>query len=203
MKKFITISLLIISLGLLVPGISQPVLTLQGHIERAKIVDAGITMLAEEGDSNTKRMLRMFSSMLGLDKLEGEIEVYQKTRSILGTVKQLADNKNYLVAILVALFAIIIPVLKLLSQLLIVLLPAKMMLVGYLRVFAEAVSKWSMVDVFVIALIVAYLAGNAEGQMGDMLKMQAEFGVGFWFFTSYCLLAITASTLTKQYVKQQ
>ena len=54
-----------------------------------------------------------------------------------------------------------------------------------------------MVDVFVIALIVAYLAGNAQGEKGELIIMHAEFGPGFWFFTGYCLFSIAASSLIK------
>ena len=194
--------LLLCSAILLIPGISQPVLTLEGSIDKSKIVDAGITMLAEEGDKNTKNMLRMVSTMLGLDQLQGEIMVYQKTRSIIGTVQELADNNNYLVAILVSLFAIIIPVVKLLMQLLTLLLPTTQSVGLTLRAIASALSKWSMADVFVIALIVAYLAGNARGQMGDMLQMTAQLGPGFWFFTAYCLLAIASSIAVNHSVQK-
>ena len=62
-------------------------------------------------------------------------------------------------------------------------------------------SKWSMVDVFVIALIVAYMAGNANANSEDLLNMHAEFGTGFWYFTGYCLFAIAASSFIKPVVK--
>ena len=120
----------------------------------------------------------------------------KKTRSIWGTVNELANNKNYLVAALVAVFSIVIPTLKLLMQLLYCFLPANRFkhLLGQL---IQGLSKWSMVDVFVIALIVAYLAGNADGQMGELIKMHAELGDGFWYFTGYCLFAIAASSSIK------
>ena len=197
-SKLTAIFLLIASIGLLIPGIYKPVLTLQGNIEKAKIVDVGIDMLSEEADSNTRGMLRMFSGMLGLDRLEGEFEAYRKTRSILGTVQELANNKNYLVAALVALFAIIIPFLKLLLQLLVIALSSSTKIAHYSDKVSSAITKWSMTDVFVIALIVAYLAGNADGQMGELLKMQAELGAGFWFFTAYCLVSITSSILVSR-----
>ena len=199
--KISAVFLLLASIALLIPGISQPVLTLQGHIDKAKIVDVGINMLAEEGDSNTRGMLRMFSGMLGLDKLEGEVEAYHKTRSILGTVRELADNQNYLVAILVALFAVIIPFLKLIMQLTSVVLANSNVWSTRLNRVASALSKWSMTDVFVIALIVAYLAGSAEGQMGEMLKMKAELGTGFWFFSAYCIVAIVSSIFVARSVQ--
>lgn len=200
MRLVLPIITILIALALLLPGVTQPVLTLEGKIDKSKLAQTGIEMLADEGDRNTRNMLMMASSMLGLDKLEGEINAYQKTRSIWGTVNELADNKNYLVAALVAFFSIVIPTLKLLMQLLYIFLPVnkfKQMLGQVI----QGVTKWSMVDVFVIALIVVYLAGNADGQMGELINMHAELGVGFWYFTGYCLFAIAASSLIKTDIK--
>lgn len=196
MRLLLPIITILIALGLLIPGVTQPVLTLEGKIDKSKLAQTGIEMLADEGDRNTRNILAMASSMLGLDKLEGEINAYKKTRSIWGTVNELANNKNYLVAVLVAFFSIVIPVIKLLMQLVYCSIPTSN-LKQRLGAVIQGLSKWSMVDVFVIALIVAYLAGNADGQMGELIKMHAEFGNGFWFFTGYCLFAIAASSLIK------
>ncbi|WP_394193770.1 paraquat-inducible protein A [Pseudoalteromonas atlantica] len=196
MRKILPLTIILIALALLLPGITQPVLTLEGKIDKSQLAQVGIEMLADEGDRNTRNMLMMASSMLGLDKLEGEISAYQKTRSIWGTVNELADNKNYLVAALVAFFSIVIPTLKLLIQLLYIFLPVNKFK-HMLGQVIQGVTKWSMVDVFVIAIIVAYLAGNADGQMGDLIHMHAELGAGFWYFTGYCLFAIAASSLIK------
>jgi len=196
MRKILPLTVIVIALALLLPGITQPVLTLEGRIDKSQLAQVGIEMLAEEGDVSTRNMLMMASSMLGLDKLEGEISAYQKTRSIWGTVNELADNKNYLVAVLVAFFSIVIPTLKLLMQLLYMFLPVNKFKHMLGRVI-QGVTKWSMVDVFVIALIVAYLAGNADGQMGELINMHAQLGAGFWYFTGYCLFAIAASSLIK------
>lgn len=196
MRKILPLTVIVIALALLLPGITQPVLTLEGRIDKSQLAQVGIEMLSEEGDVSTRNMLMMASSMLGLDKLEGEISAYQKTRSIWGTVNELADNKNYLVAVLVAFFSIVIPTLKLLMQLLYMFLPVNKFK-HMLGQVIQGVTKWSMVDVFVIALIVAYLAGNADGQMGELINMHAQLGAGFWYFTGYCLFAIAASSLIK------
>ncbi|MEL0646485.1 paraquat-inducible protein A [Pseudoalteromonas agarivorans] len=194
MRNWLSVISVVIALGLLFPGITKPVLSIEGNIDKSKLAQAGIEMLAEEGDGRTRSMLMMFSNMLGLDKLEGEISAYSKTQSILGTVKELANNNNLFVAALVALFSIVIPSLKLLMQLLYCCLP-----VGGVKqklgLVTCALSKWSMVDVFVIALIVTYLAGNAHGQSGELLIMNAQFGEGFWYFCAYCIFAILASNL--------
>jgi len=196
MRNWLSVLSIIVALGLLFPGITKPVLTIEGNIDKSKLAQAGIEMLAEEGDGRTRNMLMMFSNMLGLDKLEGEISAYNKTQSILGTVKELAGNNNLFVAALVGLFSIVIPSLKLLLQLLYCCLP----LSGFkqkLGLVICALSKWSMVDVFVIALIVTYLAGNAHGKSGELLVMNAQFGEGFWYFSAYCIFAIIASNLIK------
>ncbi|MFK3863115.1 paraquat-inducible protein A [Pseudoalteromonas rhizosphaerae] len=196
MRLLLPIMTILIALALLLPGVTQPVLTLEGKIDKSKLAKTGIAMIADEGDRHTRSMLMMASSMLGLDELEGEISAYKKTRSIWGTVNELANNKNYLVAALVALFSIVVPALKLLMQLVYCLIPMNKFK-HILGQVIQGLSKWSMVDVLVIALIVAYLAGNADGQMGELINMHAEFGTGFWYFTGYCLFAIAASSLIK------
>ncbi|MBH0089554.1 MULTISPECIES: paraquat-inducible protein A [unclassified Pseudoalteromonas] len=202
MRNWLSVISVVVALFLLFPGITKPVLTIEGNIDKSKLAQAGIEMLAEEGDGRTRSMLMMFSNMLGLDKLEGEISAYNKTQSILGTVKELASNNNLFVAALVGLFSIVIPSLKLLLQLLYCCLPLN----GFkqkLGLVICALSKWSMVDVFVIALIVTYLAGNAHGKSGELLVMNAQFGEGFWYFSAYCIFAIIASNLIKTPAKPQ
>ncbi|PKH90072.1 MULTISPECIES: paraquat-inducible protein A [unclassified Pseudoalteromonas] len=202
MRNWLSVISVVVALCLLFPGITKPVLTIEGNIDKSKLAQAGIEMLAEEGDGRTRSMLIMFSNMLGLDKLEGEISAYNKTQSILGTVKELASNNNLFVAALVGLFSIVIPSLKLLLQLLYCSLPLN----GFkqkLGLVICALSKWSMVDVFVIALIVTYLAGNAHGKSGELLVMNAQFGEGFWYFSAYCIFAIIASNLIKTPAKPQ
>ncbi|WP_372762519.1 paraquat-inducible protein A [Pseudoalteromonas sp.] len=196
MRLLISLSSILIALALLIPGVTQPVLSLEGKIAKSKLAAAGIEMLADEGDGHTRNILLMTSNLLGLDKLEGEISAYEKTRSIWGTVDELASNQNYLVALLVALFSIVIPTIKLLLQLLYCLLPGNRFKYQ-LGSTIVAISKWSMVDVFVIALIVTYLAGNANGESGGLITMNAQLGCGFWYFSGYCLFAIAASSLIK------
>jgi uncharacterized paraquat-inducible protein A len=55
--------------------------------------------------------------MFGLDRVEGELEVYRKTRSIVGAVEELARTGNPLVAVLIATFSLVIPLFKLMLQL--------------------------------------------------------------------------------------
>ena len=61
--------------------------------------------------------------------------------------------------------------------------------------FEKAIGKWSMADVFVIAIMVAYLAAVASKDMDELFSLEAEFSSGFYYFLGYCLLSILASQL--------
>ncbi len=181
-----------VSLALLYPGISQPVLTLSGELERAELADFGIDLIAgESGSEQTREMLRAMSRFLGLDEIEGRIEAYRNTRSILGMANELQAHGNQLVAWLILTFSVLIPSAKLLLQLLALSLAGptgrRLLLIN------AALGKWSMADVFVMAMLVAFLAGRASEEMGGgLLVMRAQLEIGFWYFLAYCLFAIAA-----------
>lgn len=142
-------------------------------------------------------MLNMVSSLLGLNSLKGEVEVLQKTRSIWGTVTELYTTGNGLVAALVMLFSVVIPALKL-SLMLAQQCVSSIGLKLRVNALVNALAKWSMADVFVVALIITFMAGNASGGMEEMLKTQAQFENGFYFFTAYCILSILSGYLVRR-----
>jgi hypothetical protein len=197
----------IISLALLIPGVTQPMLTLTGTIDKAEMTETGIGIIVDslveksmkrgkersEKDerAKAKRMIGMMTGALGLDKIKGEIEAYSKTRSIAGTVKELFRSGSGFVGFLVMLFSIIIPVTKILL----------MLVAAYFRdsknnrkafLISSVISKWSMADVFVIAIVVAFMAANASN-MGGLLNMDARFEFGFYFFLGYCTFSILST----------
>ena len=194
-RRLLALALILASLGLLYPGISQPVLTLTGTLEKSMIAQLGVDMIAgEEADSQTRQMLSFFSSFLGLDQIEGQITAYSSTRSILGAVEELAATGNLAVALLIVLFSVVIPVFKLCLQLTALALP-QVRWRAPLWWLNASLSKWSMADVFVMAMLVAYMAGSASGQMGDLLTMDAQLEAGFYYFLAYCLFSIMAGIL--------
>jgi hypothetical protein len=202
-KKMLTVILILIALALLYPGVTQPVITLSGTIERSELAELGIDMIAGEGaDSQTRQMLTMVSSMLGFDKIEGQLEAYRSTRSMWGTVEELARTGNIAVAILIVFFSLVIPVFKLIVQALSVLVRSANLRRQLLWVNGS-LSKWSMADVFVMALLIAFMAGRASEQVGDLLTMDAQLEPGFYYFLAYCLFSIAASiTLSRAAAEQ-
>jgi hypothetical protein len=192
-RKLVSLAIIAIALGLLYPGVTEPVLTLSGTIEKSRLAELGIDMLAgEDADNRTRQLLSTISVFMGFDQIEGQMLAYQSTRSIWSTATELADTGNRLVAVLIILFSVVIPTLKLGLQLVAVLLSSTDIHRQLLWVNG-VLSKWSMTDVFVMALLVAYMAGSASGKMGDMLTMNARLENGFYYFLAYCLFSIAAS----------
>jgi uncharacterized paraquat-inducible protein A len=64
-----------------------------------------------------------------------------------------------------------------------------------LKSVSNLISKWSMADVFVVGVFVAFLAANAVKKEGGLLSFEAVLGPGFYFFLGYCLLSILSSQL--------
>ncbi|MDG1387288.1 MAG: paraquat-inducible protein A [Halioglobus sp.] len=194
-RRLLVLLLIVVSVALLYPGVTQPVMTLTGTLEKSMVAELGIDMVAgEDADPQTRQLLSMFSSFLGFDQMEGQITAYQTTRSIWGTVNELATTGNLPVAFLIVFFSVIIPLLKLCLQATALVLPKSQWRAPLWWLNAR-LSKWSMADVFVMAMLVAYMAGSASGQMGDMLTMSSELEVGFYYFLAYCVFSIAAGSL--------
>jgi len=111
-------------------------------------------------------------------------DIFNETRSIWETVTSLYDQGYALVAVLIVTFSVVIPVLKGLMILFTWLWPTELRW----RIVA-AVSKWSMVDVFVVGILVAFLTAEATA------KIEADLLTGFWWFLSFCLLSIISGQL--------
>lgn len=202
-RRLATLALILAALALLYPGVTRPVLTLTGHIEKSEIARLGVDLLAgEEQQSQTRQMLNMFSAFLGLDRIEGQLEAYRTTRSIIGTAQELARGGNLLVAFLIVFFSLVVPLFKLLLQAATLVLPRAEWRAP-LQWLNAVLSKWSMADVFVMGMLVAYMAGRASGQMGDLLIMNAHLEPGFYYFLAYCLFSVAVSGLLREPLHRQ
>jgi paraquat-inducible protein A len=109
-----------------------------------------------------------------------------QVRSIVGTVQYLHEEGADLPAVLIAIFSIAVPIVKFLMLIAIVLLPSYWWR-SKIHMVVRDWSKWSMADVFVTAIFVAFLSANAKPT-----TMTASVGTGFYCFLSYCLLSLAA-----------
>ena len=130
MRNLTAGAMILISFGLLVPGLLKPLITITASLEFF----------------GTKQ------------------EVFRETRSILQTIESLHESGNDFVAGLVLLFSVIVPFAKGLSLLSLFALRSAVAKSRIFR-FIGAIGKWSMADVFLVGVYVAFLSAKATDNL--------------------------------------
>jgi hypothetical protein len=223
--RWLVLGLLLVSLLVLIPGLFLPVLTIRGVLTRDGIAEVAPMMLERGLDEGTIGALKalMNPTVVGLIEATGgdlrqliiekvtpsltasltknieEVEVFQQTRSIVSSVRRLYEVGSPVPATLILLFSVVVPL-------------AKMVLVGWAAfvtdaekrgrtlAFVETIAKWSMADVFVVALFITYLAAmasqSAPAAGPPLVAFTAEFGAGFYWFAAYCLFSLGSQQWT-------
>ena len=186
-RRLVILALLVISIGLLIPGLLQPVITIRGVLKpegvsfiapqmlekglgddtvaalKSMMNPAMVTFLEATGGNLKKMMIDKLAPQIvaALQKNVEDIEVYAQTRSIVSTVQHLYEVKSPMPATLILLFSVVVPFAK----------GAIILWALFLRDdgrrrraldFVELIGKWAMADVFVVALFIAYLAAQAS-----------------------------------------
>jgi len=223
--RWLVLAQLLVSLILLIPGLLAPVLTIRGVLTRDGIAQVAPMMLERGLDDDTIGALKALlnPTVVGLIEATGgdlrqmiidklgpsltasltknveDVEVFQQTRSIVGSVRRLFEVGSPVPATLILLFSVVVPL-------------AKTALVAWAVFVAEGekrrrmlasvetIAKWSMADVFVVALFITYLAAmasqSAPAAGPPLVAFTAEFGAGFYWFAAYCLFSLAAQQLT-------
>ena len=196
LKTKIGALLLIVAYLLLVPGLSLPIIYVTSTLDQSILAEISKDSLLTSGDI-PPFMMQLVSGFIDSIHISGT-EVIQKTsNSILGTAEILWQDGNLLVAVLIIVFSVIIPVVK--GGLLVI---SGVFIIenkdGKVAKLANGLSKWSMADVFVIALVISFLGANASNTSSELIQTKAEFGEGFYFFLGYCILSIFSAQLMKR-----
>lgn len=137
-----------------------------------------------------------------------DMKILEKENSILQTVVELYDDKNLLVAFLILFFSVIVPLIKAILISSCVLLKDQNTKKKIIN-FVKSIGKWSMADVFVVGIFLAYLSTRSQPTsavhevkiMGFNLKvginmlLSSKLGMGFYFFLAYCLSSLSALQL--------
>jgi hypothetical protein len=220
-----------ISILILIPGLFLPVLTVTGNLNPTgvadlanKILEQGMTdsavetfrplinptllPLLESGQGGLKGTLvtAIGNQLTGPLKSGAPIEVYSQTRSIVGSVRHLYSVGSNTAATLILFFSIIVPLTK-------ALLVTFAVLQSHLGVrrrtlfFVETIAKWSMADVFAVAVMIAYLAAQASQSASGtsasaIVAFDASFGSGFYWFGGYCLTSLAVQQFSARFLMQ-
>jgi len=116
----------------------------------------------------------------------GDIVLSFESKGIIGSIAKLWDGGDIVVALVILLFSVIIPIVKILSLLFVSIFVESKMAHPVVKFF-KAIGKWSMVDVFVVAVFLVYLTANK----GDVSRAQVE--VGLYFFLAYVIVSMLVS----------
>ena len=119
----------------------------------------------------------------------GDIILSFESKGILGSISKLFHSGENMVALTILVFSVIIPLLKIFT-LIFVLLAKEFDFAHTIVKFFKMLGKWSMIDVFVVAVFLVYFTSN-QGEV-----TQAEIEVGLYFFLIYVLLSMVSAILT-------
>lgn len=136
--------------------------------------------------------------------------IIDKELSLLGTVVELWQHNRIVVAVLIFTFSITIPVIKTLLITAAYFIKSTIKEQKIIR-FVNAIGKWSMADVFVVAIFLAIMSTNhaetATPQQLAIFGFKLDFmissetlsnvGQGFYYFVGYCLVSLIASQLSQ------
>jgi len=139
-----------------------------------------------------------------------------KELSLVNTIQELFLDDRILVGLLILIFSICIPVLKTI-MVSVAFLKREQIIEKKIINFVASIGKWSMADVFVIAIFLAVLSTNhAETTNAQQLALfgfklnlnissetLSFVGQGFYYFTAYCLLSLIGTHLYQSALKEK
>ncbi|USE39040.1 paraquat-inducible protein A [Endozoicomonas sp. SCSIO W0465] len=179
--------MMIISLFLLISGVTQPMMTIKANLDRQAMLDEGKHIIKQQ--NLHPAMANLAAQFLDSLEVKGKSTVYEKKRSILGTAEDLWKSDYYFVAFLIVTFSLIIPFTKLGCLLLANFVKRNHNLLR----LNSILSKWSMADVFAIGVFIAFLAANATTteniDSSQIVQFDATLHSGFYWFVAYCLVS--------------
>ena len=116
----------------------------------------------------------------------GDVVLSFESKGVIGSISKLFENGDAVVALVILLFSVLIPTVKILSLLFVSIFMESKFAHGIVKFF-KMIGKWSMVDVFVVATFLVYLTVDK----GDVSRAEVE--VGLYFFLAYVIVSMLVS----------
>lgn len=136
---------------------------------------------------------------VGIDKVfPGKTYFYYQNKGIMEVIHLLWTTDNKTVAAAIGTFSIIVPAIKLICSLFILLFPVTG--AKRLRKILSYIAKWSMADVFVVAMFLAYLS---FANMSSGVTMESNVLFGLHYFMGYVILSIALGFLLDASIKEK
>jgi len=110
----------------------------------------------------------------------------ENTISLISTIESLYEEQEWMLFFIIGLFSICIPVIKIVSLILIVNVAySRRSVLDYLLTLIETLGKWSMLDVFVVALLLVSV------KLGALARVQVHYGL--YVFAASVVLTMALS----------
>lgn len=207
----LTFSLIMVSLVFYFAGLLTPMLEIEAFKEDLAIKleldpHESLNMLNKEisaipflGESLSEYMNGLHNSLpdeplLWQKVYPGKMYFFYENKNVLDVFKTLVDTKNYPIAVLIALFTFVIPMMKLSFTLKMLFSPHKTH--RFTTKFIHYLTKFSMVDVVVIALLVTYFSFDS---MSVGVDTKANVLMGVYFFGAYVITAVLSGLTFERY----
>lgn len=134
-----------------------------------------------------------------------DINFFDTNNSILTTVNDLFDQGYYIVSTLIFLFSVVVPTAKIIMLVQALFMKQSTARRNIIR-FIQSIGKWSMCDVFVVAIFLSYLSTGTRNtgethessilgvpiEIDILVNMDAHLETGFYCFLGYCLTSLIA-----------
>lgn len=176
-------------------AIAGAILALAG-LARRNLGDLGYAML---GVATVALMVGLTTPILSIEASK-ELPVLGKTvlqfqsKGIMTTIVSLQEHGNLWLALLLSVFGVLLPLLKTGIAWLTLFSATHHLSLKGLQL-SQHMGKWSMADVFVVAILVALFTSNEGG------LTQAKIQAGLWFFALYVVLSLLGTQLIGYYLR--
>ena len=124
-------------------------------------------------------------------QFKGDLYFFYQSKSIVELIQLLFQQRNWVVGVSILMFSVLFPVSKVLLSL-VRIFRSRPLESKWSKFWLLKSGKWSMADVFVVAVFLSYLAFNSM-QIGVQTESKAL--PGLYFFLAYCILSIGSSGL--------
>ncbi len=192
--RYLSACLMIISIFALVIGISTPMMEMAAFNTDLTIPIDG------QGMKGTVPNIGGVLDLIDFDvTFDGRMYYFYQSKSILGLTRILFLNGNIPVGASIGLFSVVLPVLKLILSFL-QLANKRFGRAPFVRFVLDYLGKWSMADVFVVALFLGYfsLANISTG-----VESESSALLGLYCFGSYVIISLLSSQFAKHGLKKE
>jgi len=153
------------------------------------------------------RITSLNATLLGTQIHFGEQSLYFRSKNVLEvfqTLIEMGRPEMSIVAVLVLMFSVVFPVLKMLALSASLFRPAILRTSRIVKFFALDSSKWSMADVMAVAIFMSFVAFNGiiGSAMQDLMNAGGQLAIptnsskilpGYYLFIGFCLASIFLS----------